>query len=537
MHDWSPPMEATDATVPATPRAAEQTRPPARRALLAGAGLAAGATLFPTFAERADAAVASAKGAELLSTPSRHLVGRFAYGVTPALARQVRRQGGARRWFDRQLSPQGVADHDASALVTWYPGLSWSPGRLWKETTMGGLPGWSVMADYQCWVLLRRMYSNRQLLETMTEFWENHLYVPVYGDGVYTWRKRFGDVIRKHALDSFENLLWASTTHPAMGIYLDNAVSDKDHPNENLGRELLELHTVGVGNYTESDVKSSARILTGWKVDVWNTWAATYDPTAHWVGHVKVGSFSASNRSSDGRKVTRDYLRYLAHHPDTARRIATKLATVFVHDDPPKSLVDHLAQVYRAHDTQIRPVLSALVETKAFKDAVGAKIRDPQGDFVATYRALGVDVKKPHDRDKAAHQITWVASNIGQGVFEWPRPDGQPLDGASWASPSRMMGSMSFHYGSAGGWWPSQGIHYRQPLSWLPKDTTPFKVLVEHLSQQILHRHATDDLLKACCQAVDAKPMDQIDKDHPVMRWLFQRLMTTLLDSPAHFRR
>jgi hypothetical protein len=96
---------------------------------------------------------------------------------------------------------------------------------------------------------------------------------------------------------------------------------------------------------------------------------------------------------------------------------------------------------------------------------------------------------------------------------------------------------MSFHYGSAGGWWPSQGIHYRQPLSWLPKDTTPFKVLVEHLSQQILHRHATDDLLKACCQAVDAKPMDQIDKDHPVMRWLFQRLMTTLLDSPAHFRR
>jgi hypothetical protein len=100
-----------------------------------------------------------------------------------------------------------------------------------------------------------------------------------------------------------------------------------------------------------------------------------------------------------------------------------------------------------------------------------------------------------------------------------------------------MMGSMAFHYGSSGGWWPSQGIHYRKPTSWLPRDTTPFKVLVEHLSQQILHRHAGDDLLKACCQAVDAKPMDQIDQDHPVMRWLFPRLMTTLLDSPAHFRR
>jgi hypothetical protein len=146
-------------------------------------------------------------------------------------------------------------------------------------------------------------------------------------------------------------------------------------------------------------------------------------------------------------------------------------------------------------------------------------------------------VKKPSSRDTAAHQIAWVASGIGQGVFEWPRPDGQPIDSASWASPSRMMGSMSFHWSASGGWWPSQGIHYRDPLSWLPKDTTPFKVLVDHMSQRVLHRHSTDTLLKACCQAVNAKPMDQIDKDHPVMRWLFPRLMTTLLDSSAHFRR
>src|SRR5690242_18010052 len=207
----------------------------------------------------------------------------------------------------------------------------------------------------------------------MTEFWENHFNVPVGGDGVYTWRKRYGDVIRPHALDSFEALLQAVSVHPAMGIYLGNAVSDKDHPNENQGRELLELHTVGVGNYTENDVKSSARILTGWRVDEWNTWAAAYDPTAHWVGHVKVGSFSAGNGSSDGRKVTRDYLHYLAHHPDTAHRIATKLATVFVHDDPPSALVKHLAKVYRSHGTQIRPVLQALIDSAAFKDSVDAK--------------------------------------------------------------------------------------------------------------------------------------------------------------------
>jgi hypothetical protein len=528
-------MESRDL---ATAAPATDRRTSARRAVLAGAGLAAGATLLPEAAQAATTYRAGRHhGTPLLGTQARHLVGRFSYGVTPGLAKQVRRQGGARPWFEWQLSSQDIGDRDASRIVTWFPGLSWSPSRIWQETISGGLPGWQVMQDYQAWTLLRRMNSKRQLLETMTEFWENHLYVPVYADGVYTWRKRFGEVIRKHALDSFENLLWATTTHPAMGIYLDNAVSDKDHPNENLGRELLELHTVGVGNYTESDVKSSARILTGWRVDVWNTWAASYDPASHWVGHVKVGSFTSANGSSDGRKVTRSYLRYLAHHPDTARRIATRLATVFVEDDPPRALVDRLAKVYRSHDTQIRPVLRALVDSKQFRDAVGAKIRDPQGDLVATYRVLGVDVKKPKSRDRAAHQIAWVAGGIGQGVFEWPRPDGQPVDSDSWASPSRMLGSMSFHWNASGGWWPSQGIHYREPSFWLPKDTTPFKVLVDHLSQQILHRHSTDTLLKACCQAVDAKPMDQIDKDHPVMRWLFPRLMTTLLDSSAHFRR
>jgi hypothetical protein len=509
-----------------------------RRTLLAGAGLAAGATLVPAAAEAADGhRAARHRGRRLLSTSARHLVGRFSYGVTPALANQVRHHGGASRWFDWQLTPGKIADHDTSRLVTWFPGLSWSPSRIYHETTHGGTPGWQVMQDYQSWVLLRRMTSNRQVLETMTEFWENHLHVPVYADGVYTWRKRYGDVLRTHALDSFESLLWASTTHPAMGIFLDNAVSDKDHPNENLGRELLELHTVGVGNYTESDVKSSARILTGWRVDEWNTWAARYDPGSHWVGRVKVGSFSSPNRSADGRAVTRAYLRYLAHHPDTAHRIAQRLATVFVHDDPPRVLVNHLAQVYLRHGTQIRPVLHALVASRAFKQAVGDKVRDPQGDLVATYRAIGVRVTKPADRNTAAHQITWLADGMGQSVGSWPRPDGQPVDNASWASPARMMGSMSFHYGASGGWWPSRGIHYRTPTSWLPARTVQFKVLVDHMSQQILHRHSTDVLLRACCQAVAATPQSQIDKAHPVMRWLFPRLLTTILDSPAHFRR
>ena len=93
--------------------------------------------------------------------------------------------------------------------------------------------------------------------------------------------------------------------------------------------------------------------------------------------------------------MTRDYLHYLAHHPSTAQHIAGKLAHGVRHGRPSKSLVKHLARVYLQHGTQIKPVLSALVASKAFRHSVGAKIRDPENDLVATYRLMNVDVAKP----------------------------------------------------------------------------------------------------------------------------------------------
>ena len=110
-------------------------------------------------------------------------------------------------------------------------------------------------------------------------------------------------------------MLAETTTHPAMLIFLSAATSTKRAPNENLGRELLELHTLGAGNYSEDDVKASARILTGWHVDLWETWAASYVKEDHWTGTVKVKGFKDKNRKGDGRELTKDYLRYLAHHP------------------------------------------------------------------------------------------------------------------------------------------------------------------------------------------------------------------------------
>ena len=111
------------------------------------------------------------------------------------------------------------------------------------------------------------------------------------------------------------------------------------------------------------------------------------------------------------------------------------------------------------------------MDSSAFGDSVGAKIRDPESDLVATYRLMNVKVAKPDADDRAAHQLLWQASGIGMMPMSWPAPNGQPIVGAAWASPSRVMGSMGTHYTMAGGWWPNQGIHYPTPTSWLPRAT------------------------------------------------------------------
>lgn len=526
---------------------AEVPRPTGRRAFVTGsAALASGlgaAVAGAGGAEAAEAAYRPARlpSSRLLPAADRHLVGRFSYGVTPQLARDVRRVGGGRAWFERQLSPAKVPDRPGAALRAWWPSLRRTPSDLWQRQISGGEQGWEVMFDYQRMVLLRRMRSRRQVLEMMTEFWEHHFNVPATGDAQFTWRAHFGETIRARALGRFDELLLAAVTHPAMLISLDNVSSTKRRPNENLGRELLELHTVGRAAYTEADVKDSARILTGWTVDMWETFAARYDASDHALGPVRVLGFRHANGDADGRAVTRAYLRYLAHHPATARRIAHRLAVKFVRDNPPTALVQRLAKVYLAHDTDIRPVLRELVRSRTFARSVGGKVRDPGEDLVASYRMLGVQVRRPPAGDAAeqyaANALLWQVSAIGIRPFDWPRPDGQPIDNVSWASPSRLIASMEIHQSLAGGWWPDRGIVYRRPARWLPRPGVRFDVLVEHLSQQILHRHSTARLLKACCQATGCRPHERITLRHGLVRWNMHRLLSAVLDSPAFLTR
>lgn len=469
------------------------------------------------------------------SARTRHVLQRFTGGWTPALGRQVTARGGIDRWFAAQLTPSTFPDPWFATTRAWWPSLTASHTTLWQWDRSGKLPMWEAEAEYQRWSLLRRIGSSRQVLETMSAFWEDHLQVPIVGEGPALFRAAYGQTIRARALGRYADLLFAAVTHPAMCVFLGNATSTKKAPNENLGRELLELHTVGRGApYTEDDVKTSARILTGWRVDTWNTWKVWYEPNAHWTGPVSALGFSHPNSDPDGRAVTRAWTDHLARRPETAKRIARKLAVRFVSDDPPQALINRLANVYLRNDTQIRPVLRALVASPEFAASAGRKVRTPEEDVIATYRALNPTLTAPTGEGGATDAMLWQSASLGLEPFAWPRPDGRPDRAEAWTGTSRMLASLEMHWGMSGGWWPTQDIRHRPSRYFIPQPMR-FDLLVDHLSRVLLGRTSTARLLQACCEATGRSVREIVPRD--IDSWYMALIVTTILDSPAHFTR
>lgn len=474
------------------------------------------------------------------SARTLHGLQRFTAGYTPELHRQVVTAGGFERWLERQLAQR---DDDGWYRTTarWWPSVTASHVTIAKRSASGVQEFWEADADYERWVIARRYGSRRQVLETMTEVWEHHLNVPAVGE-VGPFRAAYGVAIRQHALGRFADLLQAAIVHPAMSIYLGNANSSKSAPNENLGRELLELHTVGRGNYTEDDVKSSARILTGYRVDLWKSWNPSYAPAHHWTGPVKVMGFQHANAAANGQPVVRAYLNYLARHPATAQRIATLLARRFVSDDPPAALVRRLAATYQAHDTAIVPVLRALAASPEFRSSSvwGTKVRTPSEDVIATWRALVVSInstKATATSQAAVDDVLWQTQSLGLRPFGWQPPDGRPDNAAAWSSTSRFLNGLSVHYSMAGASWPKVGIAYRKPASWLPASRLRFDELVDHLARTLHGRPSTAVLLRAACEATGLAPATRIDAQHSLVRWEMARLLTVFLDCPNHMSR
>ncbi|MDX6309840.1 MAG: hypothetical protein QOI06_2886 [Nocardioidaceae bacterium] len=468
---------------------------------------------------------------------TRNILSRFTSGVNAERLADVAAEGGIDAWFEHQLAPGNISNKKADATSAWFPVLAMTPQQRFARYKAGTQNGAEMMQDFASWTMLRRLFSKRAVDELMVDFWSNLLHTASPANNVWPWRIEYDQMIRRHALGDFDSLLKAAIQHPAMGLYLNNVLSTADAINENLGRELLECHTVGVGNYTEHDVINSARILTGFQVDQKLTWDQTYHPEDHWMGRVKVMAFRAPNAKANGIPVLLKYLTYLSHHPLTAQRLCRRLAIRFMSDNPSDALVTSLANVYLDSNTEIVPVLRALVTSDEFLSSSMQKVRTPVEDALATWTAIGAVVTQPHSPDDAGNQFINVSKAIGQVVFSWPTPDAFPDLAPAWSGAGRMLGSFRVHWYAACGAYPNQGITFLTPLDWMPQLPLQFKDVVDHVVRSVLFLPSTLSMQVAATIATDIQPTDVITTSHALVTHSFPRLLVSILDTVEHLSR
>ena len=436
---------------------------------------------------------------------------RLTFGPRPGEWNDVLHEG-LDHWLTRQLTPENYPDPGADSVLAGAPVLALSIRELVDSSpqqdvfvrrrrrelgladnapytlTAEDSARWKAMSalgnrrvqQYLAARLQRAVVSDRQLLEVMTDFWENHFSVfrgkmPTQ----FTLMEYDRDVIRPHALGTFRDLLGAVAHSSAMLYYLDNYQSTADSAhmplsswlnlqkahtaadstrirgnllkrrgglNENYGRELMELHTLGVdGGYTQADVINVARALTGWSLQapregggfIFNATAHDAEPKLV-LGHV----LPAGRGVEDGEEV----LDIVAHHPSTAHFIALKLVRHFVSDSAPPALVRRAAEAFTSSDGDIRQVMAVIVSSPEFytRAAVRAKVKTPFELVASTYRVM----QAWPDSDG---RVLATLNQLGQQLFGRLTPDGWPDNADSWMNTGSVLARINFGSNVAAG--------------------------------------------------------------------------------------
>ena len=333
------------------------------------------------------------------------------------------------------------------------------PAGMTAEQVLAGHYREVIVADARS-RLLTAATSTRPFAERLHLFWANHFTVSLAKGATRGLVGAFErDAIRPHIAGPFETMLLASTTHPAMLRYLDNVQSAGPHSrivaraarraeqqgegpkitglNENLAREVLELHTLGAestrgpgGSYSQADVTAFARVLTGWRVGVQST-----DPThafdANW--HEPGAKTVLGKVYSEGPDALRQVLHDLAFHPATAHFIATKLARHFVADTPPPTLVDRLALTYLRNDTRLAPVYQELIRSPEAWNPQPMKLKTPEEFVLSATRVLRLNPRL-FERGEAGVGI----SALGQRTQAAPSPAGWSDRTEDWLGPDAV---------------------------------------------------------------------------------------------------
>jgi len=295
--------------------------------------------------------------------------------------------------------------------------------------------------------LLRDLYSPTQLREQMTWFWFNHFNVQANKRDIRAMVGDYEDsAIRTHALGRFRDLLEATLRHPAMLRYLDNDQNAANHINENYAREIMELHTMGVGSgYSQKDVQELARILTGVGIDL-KPDAPKLKPALQPL-YIRAGLFEFNPARHDfgdkvflGHSITgsgyaevEQALDLIAASPATAHRVSAQLAAYFMGDAVPPALVDRMAETFRTSKGDIPRVLRTLFRSREFKASLGTSFKDPVHYAVSAVRlAYGDRVIL-----NTAPLRGWL-NRMGEGLYARETPDGYPMTSAAWTGPGQM---------------------------------------------------------------------------------------------------
>ena len=384
--------------------------------------------------------------------------------------------------------------------------------------------------------LLRAVHSRWQLREVMADFWHNHFNVNAVGDQTVSVALPTydSDVIRRHALGNFREMLEAVATSAAMLVYLNNRSSRGGAANENYGRELLELHTLGrpaylnalynkwrevpgaaqghPEGYIDQDVYEAARAFTGWTIEdgagigagrkLPTTGKFTYVETFHdnYQKRVLATDFDPYQPPmADGKRV----LDLVAYHPATARFVCGKLCRRFVSDTPDPALVAAAAKVWTEQSRkpdQIARTLETIVRSDAFRRSAGAKIKRPLELYASFARASGIDVTPTPG-------LINELDSSGQRLFGWAQPTGHPDENDYWLSSAMMRKRWEMLLGLSADAWKSGAPKFAQALA--GKRTPVEAVTTAH--RQLLGTEVSPKTVQAIVEGMGLHPAMPFD--------------------------
>ena len=384
-----------------------------------------------------------------------HLMERAGFGATPEeldrLATLTPRQAVA-RLVDYESIPSGLPPFDESGI--WDPGMDPFPPSRAEAVRIGRERGeslgvkvlhegaqrrlqpivdkffYSLAANnietqrLGLWWANRMLATPRPLEEKLTLFWHGHFATGNNKVRDARMMRQQNEMFRARASGRLRDLLVGILKDPAMLVYLDNGENIKTHPNENFGRELLELFTLGVGNYSERDVREAARAFTGWTNDVlaFRFIAAQHDAGAK--------TFLGRTGNFDGE----DIVDIILEQPVTAEFIAAKLYRYFVREEIAGPVKTELGRQFRTSGYQIKPLLTTILLAKDFysPESVATQIKSPVQLLVSTYRKMGLgEVPTIPDFGR-------MSASLGQSLFEPPNVAGW-AGGRTWITPSTLL--------------------------------------------------------------------------------------------------